>query len=84
MKWSYHIGYLLNLLIKNKKQFYKPESLRQIAEKNINLNDNKLNKELNKKMINPYYFHGRLLQVGFNFTLESYHIYHANSKIFFF
>ena len=33
-------------------------------------------------MINPYYFTDRVLQVGFNITLESHHINHANSKIF--
>ena len=32
-------------------------------------------------MINPYYFTDRLLQVGFNNTLESHHIKHANSKL---
>ena len=44
------------------------------------LDDKKLNKELAKKMTNPYYFTDRVLQVGFNFTLESHHINHANSK----
>ena len=32
-------------------------------------------------MINPYYFTDRNLRLGFNFTLESHHINHANSKI---
>ena len=32
-------------------------------------------------MINPYYFTDKVVQVGFNITLESHHINHANSKI---
>ena len=32
-------------------------------------------------MINPYYFTERALRVGFNITLGSYHINHANSKL---
>ena len=34
-------------------------------------------------MINPYYFTDRVLQVGFNITLESHHINLANSKLIF-
>ena len=33
-------------------------------------------------MLNPYYFTVRVLQVGFNNTLESHHNNHAKSKIF--
>ena len=32
-------------------------------------------------MLNPYYFTDRALKFGFNFTLESHHINHANSKL---
>ena len=32
-------------------------------------------------MITPYYFTDRNLNVGFNITLESRHINHANSKL---
>ena len=32
-------------------------------------------------MINPYYFTDRVLHFGLNFTLESHHNSHANSKI---
>ena len=32
-------------------------------------------------MINPHYFTDRNLKVGFNITLESHHINHANSKL---
>ena len=31
-------------------------------------------------MINPSYFTDRALKVGFNITVESHHINHANSK----
>ena len=45
------------------------------------IDDKQLNKELARKMINPYYFTESAIKVGFNFSLESHHIYHANSKI---
>ena len=32
-------------------------------------------------MINTYNFTGRNLKVGFNITLESHHVNHANSKL---
>ena len=32
-------------------------------------------------MINPYYFTDRVLQVGFNVTLESHHFNHANFRL---
>ena len=32
-------------------------------------------------MLNPYYFTDRATQVGFNNTLDSHHINHANSKL---
>ena len=32
-------------------------------------------------MLNPYYFTDRALRVGFDTTLESHHINHANSKL---
>ena len=34
-------------------------------------------------MINPYYFSDRALQVGFEITLDSLHISHANSILIF-
>ena len=45
------------------------------------MDDKKLIKELAKKMINPYYFTDRNLQVEFIINLNSHHINHANSKI---
>ena len=43
--------------IENKiKKIYNPKSLKQIARNNNRLDDKQLNKELAKKMINPYYF----------------------------
>ena len=32
-------------------------------------------------MINPYYFTNRNLKIGFNITLKSHHINHANSNL---
>ena len=60
---------------------YNPKPLKQIARNNIKLDDKQLNKELTKKMLNPYCFTDRNLQVGFNITLDSHLINHANSKL---
>ena len=68
--------------VENKiKKIYNPKSVKQLARNNIKLNDKQLNKELAKKMINPYYFTDRNLQVGFKINLDSHHINHANSKL---
>ena len=68
--------------IENKNEkIYNPKTLKQTALEKINLDDKQLNKELAKKIINPHYFADRLLQVGFNITLKSHHINHANSKL---
>ena len=40
-----------------------------------------MNKELAKKMLNPYYFTDRNLRMGFKINLDSHHINHANSKL---
>ena len=65
--------------IKNKK-IYNPKTLKQIAIDNIKLDDRQSNKEIAKKMINPYYFTDRNLQEGFEINLERHHINHANSN----
>ena len=68
--------------VENKiKKIYNPESLKQLARNNIKLDDKKLNKELAKKMINPYYFTDRILKVGFKINLDSHNLHHANSKL---
>ena len=68
--------------IENKiKKIYNPKSLKELARNNIKLDDKQLNKELAKKMINPYYFTDRNLKVGFKINLDSHNINHANSKI---
>ena len=42
--------------VENKiNKIYNPRSLKQIARDNIRLDDKQLNKELAKKMINPYF-----------------------------
>ena len=68
--------------VENKiKKVYNPKSLQQLSRDNIKLDDMQLNKELAKKMINPYYFTDRNLKVGFKINLDSHHINHLNSKI---
>ena len=71
------------------KKIYNPKPLKQLARDNIRLDDKQLNKELAKKMINPYYFTDRNnfsnywigLQIGFKINLDSHNIHHANSKL---
>ena len=68
--------------IENKiKKIYNPISLKKLARNNIKLDDKQLNKELAKKMINPYYFSDRNLQVAYKINLDSHHINHLNSKV---
>ena len=63
------------------KKIYNPISLKKLARNKINLDDKQLNKELAKKMINPYYFSDRNLQVAYKINLDSHHINHLNSKL---
>ena len=68
--------------VENKiNKIYNPKSLKQVARNNIRLDDKQLKKELARKMINPYYFTDRNLQVGFKINLDSHHINHDNSKL---
>ena len=68
--------------IENKiKKIYNPKPLKQLARNNIKLDDKQLNKELAKKMINPYYFIDENLKVGFKINLDSHNINHLNSKL---
>ena len=62
-------------------KLYYPISLKQIARDNIKIDDKQLKKELAKKMNNPNYFTDRNLKVGFNITLGSHDINHANFKL---
>ena len=62
-------------------KIYNPKSLKQIARDNIRLDDKQLNKELAKKMLNPYFFTDRNLRVGFKTNLDSHHVNHASSKL---
>ena len=62
-------------------KIYNPKSLKQIARDNIRLDDKQINKELAKKILNPYYFTDGNLKVGLEIDLDSYHINHANSKL---
>ena len=74
--------WLFQELLENKiNKIYNPKSLKQLARNNIKLDEKQLNKELAKKMINPYYFTDRILKVGYKINLDSHHINHANSKL---
>ena len=68
--------------VENKiNKLYSPKSLKQLARDNIRLDDRQLNKELPRKMNNPYYFTNRALQVAFKIILDSHHINHVRSKL---
>ena len=68
--------------IENKiEKIYNPISLKKLARNKINLDDKQFNKELAKKMINPYYFSDRNLKVAYKINLDSHHINHLNSKV---
>ena len=45
------------------------------------MNDKELDKEIAKRMINPYYFTDENLKIGFKINLESHKINHANSLL---
>ena len=68
--------------VENKiNKIYNPQSLKQIARDSIRLDDKQLNKELAKKMINPYYFTNRNLKVGYKINLDSHNLHHKDSKL---
>ena len=68
--------------VKNKiKKRYNPLTLRKLSRNKINLDDKQLNKELARKMINPFYFTDRNLKVAYKINLDSHHINHLNSKL---
>ena len=62
-------------------KIYNPKSLKKIARDNIRLDDKQLNKELAKKMINPYYFTDKNLKVGYIINLDSHNLHHTNPKL---
>ena len=66
---------------KKNKKIYNRRSLRQLARNNIRVDDRQLNKELAKKMINPYYFTDKNLKVAYKINLDNHHINHINSKL---
>ena len=58
-----------------------PKSLKELARDKIKLNNRELNKEIGKKMFNPYYFKNKNLYNILKINLDSHHINHLNSKI---
>ena len=68
--------------IENKiKKIYNPISLKKLARNIINLDDREINKELAKKMLNPYFFSDSNLKVAYKINLDSHHINHLNYKL---
>ena len=68
--------------VENKiNKIYNPKSLKQLARNNIKLDDKQLNKELARRMINPYYFIDENLREGFKINLDSHNLHHTNSKL---
>ena len=68
--------------IENKpNKVYNPEPLREKCREKIRIDDKQLNKELAEKMINPFYFTARTLQIAVTITLDSHHFVHVNSKL---
>ena len=63
------------------KKIYNPKSLKQLARDNIRLDDRQLNGEIARRMLNPYYFTDRALQVEFKINLDSHNVHHTNSKL---
>ena len=68
--------------VENKiNKIHNPKPLKQIARDNIRLDDKQLNKELARKMTNPYYFTDRNLKNAYEINLDSHNLHHTNSKI---
>ena len=63
------------------KKINNPKPLRQLARDNMSLDDRQLNKELARRMVNPYYFTDRSLKAGFKVILDSHQVNHAISKL---
>ena len=61
------------------EKVYNHKTFKQLARQNIKMNDKEVDKELAKKVINPYYFVDENLKIGFKITLESHNINHAIS-----
>ena len=55
--------------------------MKQLARDNIRLDDRQLNKELARRMINPYYFTDRSLKVAYKINLDSHNLHYTDSKL---
>ena len=71
-------GIRKQIIKKQIKKIYNPKTLQHLAGKNIELGDKKLDKEIAKEVINPYFFIDENLKIGFIINLESHNINHAN------
>ena len=63
------------------QKVYNPKTLKQIAREIIKMNDKELDKEIGKKVTNPYYFIHENLKIGFKINLESHNFNHPNSLL---
>ena len=75
-EWLFH-----EPVVNRINKVYNPKSLKQLAQDNFRLDDKQLNKELARKMINPYYFTDIALPVGLKIFLDSHILHHKNSKL---
>ena len=60
---------------------FNPKSLKEIARDKIKLSNKDLDKEITKKMLNPYCFKDQSFYDFLKTNLDSHHINHLNSKI---
>ena len=60
---------------------FNPKSLKELARDKIKLSNKDLDKEIAKKMLNPYYFKDQSFYDFLKINLDSHHINHLNSKI---
>ena len=65
----------------NLKNISNHKNLRQTARENIKIDDKHSKKEFAEKMLNPFYYTDRALQVDLKITLDNHHIHHSLSKL---
>ena len=58
-----------------------PKTLQHLARQIFKMNDKELDREIAKKMMNPYFFIDENLKRGFKINLESHNINHAKTVL---
>ena len=66
---------------KRNKKVYNPKTLKQIAREYTEIGVKELEKELAKKMNNPYFFIDKNLKLGSKINLEGHNFNHASSLL---